>query len=300
MSVTELPLVSVVTPCLNAVRYIEETIQSVLAQDYPHVEYLVVDGGSTDGTLGLVAKYRDRLRCHSGPDRGVADGVNRGFRLSSGSIFAWLSADDVWLPGAVSKAVGAMLEQPEQAAVYGDAAWVDRDGGLLGNYPTQPFDAALLARQCFISQPAAFLRSEVFAEVGMLDPELRYTFDYELWMRIARIHSMRKIDGRLALARMRRDNISLGQRRQVFEETMAILSRHYGYVPFSWVYSYACYRIDGRDQFFEPLQPSAGKFLLSLPMGLRRNPRHPFRFLAEWAGQMSLGGLGRLWKKTAP
>src|SRR2546423_1804901 len=105
MDSTACPLVSIVTPSLNKGPFIEETIQSVLNQDYRNIEYIVVDGGSTDGTLDILRKYGEQLRYDSQPDRGQADAVNRGFLASRGSIFAYLNADDVYLPGAVGKAV---------------------------------------------------------------------------------------------------------------------------------------------------------------------------------------------------
>src|SRR5215467_2659619 len=101
----ELPLVSIVTPSLQAGRFIKCTIESVLSQDYPRIEYTVMDGGSSDETLAILKSYRDRLRYFSQADQGAADAINRGFRLSSGSIFAWLGADDVYRPGAVSAVV---------------------------------------------------------------------------------------------------------------------------------------------------------------------------------------------------
>src|SRR5579872_2866095 len=99
------PLVSIVTPCFNAARFIEETIESVLAQDYPLIDYVVIDGGSTDGTIEILRRYEDRLHWHSARDNGQADAVNRGFAQARGDIFAFLNADDTYLPGAIARAV---------------------------------------------------------------------------------------------------------------------------------------------------------------------------------------------------
>jgi len=113
----ELPLVSIVTPCYNSGRFLEQTIESVLSQDYPRIEYLIVDGGSSDNTREIVQRYRERLQFHSEPDRGTADAINKGFRLSSGTIFAYLNADDIYLPGAVSTVVREFLEHEETAVI---------------------------------------------------------------------------------------------------------------------------------------------------------------------------------------
>lgn len=291
----ELPLVSVVTACLNMGEFLRETVESVLAQDYPRIEYIVMDGGSTDQTLAILREYEGRLQFWSESDSGAADAVNRGFHRSHGSIFAFLNADDTYLPGAVSTAVDKLLRHPEAAVVYGEGCWVDRDGRTLGTYPTRCFDPELLREECFVCQPASFIRRAAFDAVGMLDPALQYSFDYDLWIRIARVYSMQKTDEFLATSRMHKDSKTVGERRQVLAETVRMLRGHYGYVPFRWIDAYACNLVDGRDQFFEPARPSVWKYLLSLPVGLRFNAGHPLRFLREWMSVMTLGGLMRRW-----
>jgi glycosyltransferase involved in cell wall biosynthesis len=287
------PLVSIVTPCRNAAQFIEETIESVLAQDYPRIEYIVMDGGSTDGTLDILSRYEDRLRWVTGRDRGAADAINRGFGVSHGEIFGYLNADDLYVPGAVSTAVRAFEETPEAAVVYGDAWWIDESGDRIAPYPVRDFDRALLSRECFICQPASFLRREAFNSVGGMDPEVDLTFDYELWMRLSRTYELHRIPGTLALSRMHRSNKSLGQRSEVFRETFRVLRRHYGYVPFQWIYGYLCYRADRHDQFFEPFEPSMLRYMESLPAGLFLNRASMGRYLAEWFGVMSWAGLLR-------
>src|SRR5687768_1254630 len=133
------PLVSIVTPCLNMGRFLEETIRSVLDQDYSRIEYLVMDGGSTDQTLEILERYRDRLRFMSSPDAGQAAAINRGFDLTSGEIFAFLNADDTYLPGAVAAAVQGFLRHPQAGVIYGDAWHVAGDGSRLAAYPVEPF-----------------------------------------------------------------------------------------------------------------------------------------------------------------
>lgn len=289
MSEHDLPLVSIVTPCFNAARFIEKTILSVLAQDYPRIEYVVMDGGSTDGTVAILERYADRIKFISEPDHGAADAINRGFALTHGEIFTYLNADDLLLPGAVSTAVKGF----EGDVVYGDAWWINESGEHIARYPVRDFDPALLARECFICQPASFLSREAFERAGRMDPSLHLTFDYELWMRVAKSGRFRRIEGVLAASRMHRENKSLGQRGAVFLETFRILKRHYGYVPFQWIYGYLCHRGDRRDQFFEPFRPSMWHYFESLPMGLWMNRRYAFRYLAEWSRVMSWNGLVR-------
>lgn len=291
----DLPLVSVVTPCLNMGRFLRETIDSVLAQDYPSIEYIVMDGGSTDETLAILEDYVGRLTYFSEPDSGTADAVNRGFREAHGSILAFLNADDTYLPGAISAGVQALLAHAEAAVVYGDAYWVDQDGRTLGSYPARPFDPALFPQECFICQPASFMRREALEEAGMLDPRLRYTFDYDLWIRLARVHTMRKIDQFMATSRMHGASKTLGQRRGVLKETLGMLRQHFGYIPFRWIDAYACNLVDRRDQFFAPARPSVLKYMLSLLIGIGYNPGYPLRLFREWASFMTVDGLVRRW-----
>jgi glycosyltransferase involved in cell wall biosynthesis len=281
------PSVTIVTPCLNAARFLEQTILSVLDQDYPRIEYIVMDGGSTDGTIDILRKYEHSLHWQSAPDRGTADAVNRGFALSKGEILAFLAADDLYHPHAVSTAVRSLRENPEAAGVYGDAWWIDENGDRLAPYPVRDFDRALLERECFICQPASFFRREPFESTGGLDPDFNLTFDYDFWLRLTRTFSMCRIDATLANSRMHPANKTLGQRDRVFRETFQVLKRDCGYVPFHWIYSYLCFRADARDQFFEPFRPSIPRYLESLPVGLWTNPGAMVRYIAEWASVMT-------------
>jgi glycosyltransferase involved in cell wall biosynthesis len=292
----ELPLVSIVTPCYNSGRFLEQTIESVLSQDYPRIEYLIVDGGSSDDTLEIVRRHGDRVQFHSEPDQGTADAINKGFRLSKGHIFAYLNADDTYLPGAVSTIVREFMEHEEIGVVYGDGYWISAEGQIISSYPTIPFDAKMLSQECFICQPAAFMRRGAFERAGMMNPELQCAYDYDLWIRMARLYPMRKIDAFLASSRMHRKNKTIGRRKQVLRENLALLKRHYGYVPFGPIHAYSSYLMDKKDQFFEASQPSIAKYILTLFVGLRYNHRRPFRFAREWASVMSMGGLQRRWR----
>jgi Glycosyl transferase family 2 len=184
---TQAPLVSIVTPSLNQGLFIEETIRSVLGQDHPRLEHIVVDGGSTDGTIRILERYRSRLRFVSEPDTGQAAAINKGFRSSKGQILAWLNSDDVYEPGAVSAAVAFLGERPDLMLVYGDATLMDAQGRVIGPCAhVRPFDLERLVHQSdFIVQPAAFFRREAFEAAGGLDESLQWTMDYDLWLKIA-------------------------------------------------------------------------------------------------------------------
>ncbi len=198
----ESPLVSVITPSLNSAQFLEATIQSVLAQDYPRIEYLVMDGGSTDGTLDILRSHADRLTYVSERDDGAADAINQGFAKAQGEILAWLGADDTYLPGAVSKAVQAFAAHPDAAVVYGEGYWIGPRGEVLGRYPTAPYDPKMFTRECSVCQPACFIRREAMEAVGMLNPGLRASFDYDLWIRLAKRYRFVHLPEYLANSRM--------------------------------------------------------------------------------------------------
>lgn len=281
----KLPLVSIVTPSYNMAARLPETIESVLGQDYPRIEYIVVDGGSTDGSLAILERYRDRLSFTSGPDRGAADAIHQGFARASGEIFAWLNADDTLLPGAVRRAVEYLQANPAVDVVYGEGWWIDENGGVIRRYPSLPFDARALERDCFICQPAAFLRASSHRRCG-IDPGVIWSFDYDLWIRMAKAGmKFLFVPEYFANSRMHSGGMTLRERRKVFHHSMALLKRHYGYVPLPWIVGYTAFRIDGRDQFFEPLRLTVWKYLASLPVGLWENRRRPLRFLLEWVGK---------------
>ncbi len=292
------PLVSIVTPSFNMGGFIEETIRSVLSQDYPKVEYIVMDGGSTDGTLDVLRKYGSRLRYVSEPDRGQTDAINKGFHLSHGSVFAFLCADDTYLPGAISTAVRHLAANPGHAGIYGEGYLVDENGGNLGRYPTRDFDPELLKTECFICQPAAFLWREAFVDAGMMDVSLHNGLDYDLWIRLAkRQHTLLKVDEYLATSRMHRGAKTLRQRAAVFRSSVDLLKHHYGYAPFAHVYGYCSALVDSRDGFFEPVPPSLFKYALALLYGSFRNPRQLRRFWREWF-ELGSPSLSAKWKRA--
>jgi glycosyltransferase involved in cell wall biosynthesis len=277
-----LPLVSIITPTYNMAKYLTETIESVLSQDYPNIEYIVVDGASTDGSLDILERYQGRLRYFSEPDRGPSDAAWKGFRQARGEIFAWLNADDTFLPGAVRKGVEYFQAHPETDVVYGEGWWIDENGATIGRYPTLPFDAKVLERDCFICQPASFIRATAYRRCE-LDPSVNRSFDYDLWIRMAKAGiSFDAIPQYLANSRMHTGAKTIYERDSVFQASMDLLKRHYGYIPLPWIFGYTAYRLDHRDQFFEPLRYNAWKYLASLPVGLWYNRRKPLRFMTEW------------------
>lgn len=180
-------LVSIVTPSFNQARFLEATIQSVLQQDYPRIEYFVIDGGSSDGSRAIIERYADRLAGWvSEPDRGQTDAINKGFARAKGEVLAWLNSDDTLQPGAVREAVEYLQSHPETGTVYGDTNFIDEHGNVIGRFPARQTDYRRLRRgYVHIPQQASFFRAELWRQVGPLDPSFYFAMDYDLWVRLA-------------------------------------------------------------------------------------------------------------------
>jgi glycosyltransferase involved in cell wall biosynthesis len=183
---SDFPLVSIVTPSFNQARFLEATLRSVLEQDYPRIEYLVVDGASTDGSVEIIRRYADRLDWWiSEKDSGQSEAINKGFRRARGEFVGWLNSDDVYLPGAVSAAVKAFQAHPEAGLVYADALSIDSDGKPFNKMRARQYSLTDLMAFQIICQPAAFMRRTVLEAVGYLDPAYQLLMDNLLWMQMA-------------------------------------------------------------------------------------------------------------------
>ncbi len=195
----KLPLVTIVTPSYNQADYLEATIRSVLEQDYPRIEYFIMDGGSTDGSLDIIKKYASRLAGWvSEKDKGQTDAINKGFARATGEILAWLNSDDTYEPGAVRAAVEALRSRPEVGMVYGEANYIDENGCLIGRFPAAQTDYTRLRHgYVHIPQQASFWRAELWKQVGPLDPSFYFAMDYDLWVRLARITSLLYLPGQV-------------------------------------------------------------------------------------------------------
>jgi glycosyltransferase involved in cell wall biosynthesis len=167
----ENPKVSIITPSFNQGRYIEATIQSVLAQDYANTEYIIVDGGSKDDSVDIIKKYEQHLTWWvSEKDQGHADALNKGFSRASGDILAWLNSDDLYYPYTISEAVTALKKHPEAGMVYADANLIDSAGHYAGKFAARQTDYRRLLRgSVHIPQATTFYRTDIWRSVGLFD-----------------------------------------------------------------------------------------------------------------------------------
>ncbi|HEY3059496.1 MAG TPA: glycosyltransferase family 2 protein [Chloroflexota bacterium] len=232
--------ISIVTPSLNQGQFIERTLRSVLDQQYPALEYVVCDGGSSDQTAAVVRPFERRVRVLTELDRGQSDAVNKGIRLTSGEIIGWLNSDDVYRPGALATVSRYFAEHPEVDVIYGDAELIDEQDQVLGRYPTEPWQPRRLVERCFLAQPAVFFRRRVVERHGLLDERLHYCMDYEFWLRLAAGGAVfARVDDVLAGSRTHPATKTLRDRRAVHDELNAMLKRRFGAVPASWLVNHA-------------------------------------------------------------
>ena len=180
------PKISVVTPSFNQGQFLEETIRSVLLQGYPDLEYIIIDGGSTDESVDIIRKYGPWLRYWvSEPDDGQTAAINKGLKLINGDIAAYLNSDDVYCPGAFNKVINCFEINLDVAMLYGDVVTIDSEGGLLKKINVGEINIIMwLKHRFYIPQPAVFLRSFVFRDLGLFDEQFNLNMDGEYWTRI--------------------------------------------------------------------------------------------------------------------
>lgn len=184
------PLVSIVVPTLNQATFIEQTLASIVGQNWPRLELIVIDGGSTDGTHAIVERYRDAITHFvSEPDRGQADAINKGFRLARGDVLAWLNSDDYYLPLALAHAVRALGYVTAPAMIYGACLGLYESPPRAKAWPPKLFDREALKTRAFIVQPSTFWTRALWEKTGELNPEFHFVLDWDWFLR-ASLHAV--------------------------------------------------------------------------------------------------------------
>ncbi|NTW59801.1 MAG: glycosyltransferase [Nitrospirae bacterium] len=227
--------ISIITPSFNQAPFIERTIRSVLDQNYPSLEYIVMDGGSQDGTIDILKKYEDRLKWVSQKDEGQADAINKGLRMATGDVVAYLNSDDTYEQGALARVAGYFLAHPEARWLTGRCRIIDESDQEVRRLITaykdfllRRFSYSLLLVTNPISQPATFLRRQVIDELGVFDKNEHFVMDYDYWLRIGKRYPLVVLDDCLASFRVYTTSKTSSSYLRSFREELEVAKRHSG------------------------------------------------------------------------
>jgi glycosyltransferase involved in cell wall biosynthesis len=242
------PLVTIITPSYQQAKYIGETIKSVWSQDYPNIEHIVVDGGSTDGTVNILKKFarsEPRFRYISEKDRGQSHALNKGLAMAKGEIIGWLNSDDTYHPKAIRRAVQMLRKHAEYGAVYGKANHTDAGNRVLYPYPVDAsINKSRLFDVCTICQPAVFIRKSALDQVGAIDESLNFCMDYDLWMRLVKKHKFGFINEIIANSRLHEEAKSVKQYFSVgLPEIIRTSLKNYGAVSNHWLIQFIAHHL---------------------------------------------------------
>ena len=235
MSAESRPLVSVLTPSFNQGRWLADNLHSVACQTYPHIEHVVMDGGSSDDSVAVLESAQPPVLWRSEPDNGQPHALNKAFATSHGEIIGWLNSDDAYFDcDVVSHVVEYFERHPEVDVVYGHAARVTAEGKIVYFVWVPPFSYGLMKLLCFLIQPAVFFRRAALEEC-FVDESFQFAMDWELWLRLGRTHRFARIDEVLAIDRLQPDR-KMKTWLPVLEENRARLGEMYG-VSMPWYYN---------------------------------------------------------------
>lgn len=213
-----LPKISIIMPVFNSAKYIEEAIQSVVNQNYPSMEFIIIDGISTDGSLDIIRKHEDKIDVVvSEADKGLSHAVNKGIFQANGDYIGWLNADDRYQPGALEKVGKYLAENPDVDLLYGEAGRIDKNDRFFGLHHAVPFDRGkLLHERCYIPCQAAFFRRDCLSYIGLVDTSLSWNMDWDMWKRFAVAgYKIQFLDERLGDWRIHDESLSYEKKGKV-------------------------------------------------------------------------------------
>jgi glycosyltransferase involved in cell wall biosynthesis len=223
--------VTIVTPTLNQVQFLGATLRSVRSQGYSPIEHIVIDGGSTDGTLDLLRAESDgkALRWITEPDSGMYDAVNKGLALAQGDVLGYLNSDDAYLPWAIETVMQAFADRPGVEVVYGDGVKVDEGTGVQRLRLFPPFDRVSLANYESLMQPAVFFRRSLYERLGGFDSSMRYVADLDYWLRASAAGAgVAHVDEVIAVERIHAGRLSSTQEGAMAAENAVMRAGHAG------------------------------------------------------------------------
>lgn len=222
-----LPRISIVMPSYNQASYLEEAIRSVLSQGYPNLEYIMIDGGSSDASTEIIERYRSCFAyAVSEPDRGQTHAVNKGMERATGDVVAFLNSDDLYLPRALHSVARYFTEHPDAEMIYASALRTDAAGKVFERVVAPDFDLERLLRTCYIRQPAVFMRRSLFDRAGLFDESLRRCMDYDYWLRVSRVTTPHPVRFWAAADRFHFEAKSSGPISDTLREQVRVVGRY--------------------------------------------------------------------------
>lgn len=256
------PKISIITPSYNQAKFIERTIKSVLSQKYPNLEYIVMDGGSKDGTVDILKKYGDKIIWKSEKDSGQSEAINKGIKMATGQIVAFLNSDDTYNPGALAKLESYFKENPDKKWVYGKCRIVDENDREVRkpitaykNMILKRYSYSKLLAENFISQPATFWKKEIHKELGYFDEKDHWCMDYEFWLRVGAKYPAGVIPEYLANFRYHLDSKSGQEDKTKFQEEFRIAKRYSNGKKWPiWLHKFNYFKIVGIYQLLAALR----------------------------------------------
>lgn len=260
-------IVTIVTPSYNQEQFLSSTIESVINQEGDfYLDYIIVDGGSKDNSVNIIKKYEKLLKedvwkinCNginyrwvSEKDEGQADAIMKGFDQAKGEVLAWLNSDDIYLPGALSRALNCFSDNQKISVVYGKTYFTDESGIIIGKYPTMPFDEKILPAFNFVCQPSVFFKKMAVETVGGLDKSLNFVMDYDFWIRLSQKYEFFYIDQFLSTYRLHENSktISVHSALENHSEALYVVLKHYGMAPLNRVYSFCFHKVKNKHPGF--------------------------------------------------
>lgn len=224
------PKISVITPSYNQCKYIESTIESVLSPNYPNLEYIIIDGGSTDGSVDIIRNYQDKLAYWvSETDQGQTDALNKGFARATGDIFCWLCSDDLLESWTLWEVANYFQNNPEVSCVYGDTTWIDAENRLICKRKELPFNRFIfLYEHNFIPQPSTFWRRDLHEEIGLLNPEFEVSMDADLWLRFSEKTTLHHVSRPWSCMRLYSEQKTQRLKSRADEERRILCQKYFG------------------------------------------------------------------------
>lgn len=233
------PKISIITPSYNQGKFIERTIKSVLNQNYPNLEYIVMDGGSTDETLSILKKYQDRLTWVSKKDNGQAHAINKGLKIATGEILAYLNSDDTYQPETFATVAKYFKSHPKANFIYGEGRLIDKNDNEIGFYQSKICNHQILAKHCPISQPTTFWTTKVYQQIGEFNEKYQFTMDYEYWIRVSKKFKLNYLKNKvLANARIHQNAKTSAFNTQLHLDAIKAVKAHYGTINSDWINNY--------------------------------------------------------------